>query len=432
MPDLNSVPPSPHVLATAPRRASSQQMPPPPVPISPSLNILPSNQSTVNNAGSSSSLPSPHFLPASVQAGQAMGDNTGVGPGPGPIRHPRPLTAADLHLQLEKEQEAVVNRLTRELTMLRAAQNASVVSNASSTSASASGPDTALLGESQPAISGPGLAHHRTPVHHRTLSNTSNRSFNANAPSVSTATMAGISSPAPVRPSQPALGGISLSRQNSSASRRSRAGSPSPAPHNIPGHGRESRTPSQPPSYTHSNLGDPTMANYFAHRSQQMSSTSLAATPGSLSELSPGILPATTRYEETAFYRSELDSVKKENEALKRRVRELERQVRERRPSDASRASASASQSVSRPRSDSASTTASAAASVAASTTGAGGVTIATQREGRERPRVVSMLSTAGSIGVGVPEDEVRVGESAASAGLRERGAHDAPVPSQR
>src|SRR5690606_13292658 len=31
-----------------------------------------------------------------------------VGPGPGPQRLPRPLTAADLHLQLEREQEAVV------------------------------------------------------------------------------------------------------------------------------------------------------------------------------------------------------------------------------------------------------------------------------------------------------------------------------------
>ena len=84
----------------APRRASSQQMPPPPVPSSPSLNILPSNQSTVNNAGSSSSLPSPPTEPAP--------DNTGVGRGPGPLRHPRYLTAVDLHLQLEKEQEAVV------------------------------------------------------------------------------------------------------------------------------------------------------------------------------------------------------------------------------------------------------------------------------------------------------------------------------------
>jgi len=177
------------------------------------------------------------------------------------------------------------------------------------------------------------------------------------------------------------------------------------------------------------------MATYFAHRAPQASSTSLltAGTQGSaISELSPGILPATTRYEETAFYRSELDSVKKENEALKRRVRDLERMVRERRPSDASRASASASQSATRPRSDSASTTASASASVAASTTGAGGVSIAAQREGRERPRVVSMLSTAGSIGVGVPEDEVRVGESAASAGLGERGTQEVQGASHR
>jgi hypothetical protein len=137
-------------------------------------------------------------------------------------------------------------------------------------------------------------------------------------------------------------------------------------------------------------------------------------------------MPATTRYEETAFYRSELDNVKRENDALKRRVRELERMLRERRESDSSRQG--------RGRSESVSTTASANASVsgmsvgAASITGTGGGTsIAAQREaGRERPRVVSMMSTAGSVaslGVGVPEDEVRVGESAASAGLLERGA---------
>jgi hypothetical protein len=45
---------------------------------------------------------------ATGTAGVTIGDNTGVGTGPGPLRHPRPLTAADLHLQLEKEQEAVV------------------------------------------------------------------------------------------------------------------------------------------------------------------------------------------------------------------------------------------------------------------------------------------------------------------------------------
>lgn len=48
-----------------------------------------------------------------------------------PMRHPRPLTAAELHLELEKEQEAVVNRLTRELSQLRA-HSASVASTASS------------------------------------------------------------------------------------------------------------------------------------------------------------------------------------------------------------------------------------------------------------------------------------------------------------
>lgn len=108
MPDLNSVPPSPHVLPpTTSRRTASQQMPPPPVPISPSLNILPSNQNAVNQGAPSSALPSPQFAPA-LPAGPTQPSNSGPAIGPGPIRHPRPLTAADLHLQLEKEQEAVV------------------------------------------------------------------------------------------------------------------------------------------------------------------------------------------------------------------------------------------------------------------------------------------------------------------------------------
>ncbi|KAK3316450.1 hypothetical protein B0H66DRAFT_295446 [Apodospora peruviana] len=405
MPDLNSVPPSPHVLATAPRRASSQQMPPPPVPASesPSLNILPSNQSAVNAAGSS--LPSPNPLPPSILPGPAttMGDNTGVGPGPGPTRHPRPLTAADLHSQLEREQEAVVNRLTRELSLLRAAQNSSVVSNASSTSASA-------VGVEPPAS--------RTGRHQRTSSNASSRSLTAQLGSVSTTSLAGISSPAPVRPTQPvAIGGIALSRQGSSASRRSRAGSPSPAP----SHGRA--TPHQG-SYPGGHIYDP---SYFGNRlalPTSAPSSAALATPTSTtaSELSPGILPATTRYEETVFYRSELETAKRENEALRRRIRELERMVRDRRASDASRASTNAGGASVRQRSDSVSTTASVSVVGAAG----GGVSIAGQREGTatagggrtERPRVTSMLSTAGSVGVGVPDDEVKVGESASSAGL--------------
>ncbi len=118
-PDLNSVPPSPRPLASSPRltsrttsRRTSTQIAPPAIPLtSPTLNILPSNQSAVNH--SSPPLTSPNMATiATGTAGVTIGDNTGVGTGPGPLRHPRPLTAADLHLQLEKEQEAVVRLQT--------------------------------------------------------------------------------------------------------------------------------------------------------------------------------------------------------------------------------------------------------------------------------------------------------------------------------
>lgn len=111
-PDLNSLPPSPysprHTSSTSSRRAGDN-MPPPPAPIT----------------------NSPTIVSREPFANMTSGDNTGVGIGPGmradtlhiplqlviqltqfflgPLRHPRPLTAADLHMQLEKEQEAVVS-----------------------------------------------------------------------------------------------------------------------------------------------------------------------------------------------------------------------------------------------------------------------------------------------------------------------------------
>ena len=116
MPDLNSVPPSPHILAAS-RRTSSIQNPPAShhptrssIDSSSSINILPSNQQTVNQGLSGTSLPSPSAAPIPGMAQpQTQGqDNTGVGTGPGPLRHPRPLTAAELHSQLEQEQELLV------------------------------------------------------------------------------------------------------------------------------------------------------------------------------------------------------------------------------------------------------------------------------------------------------------------------------------
>ncbi|RFU76719.1 hypothetical protein TARUN_5522 [Trichoderma arundinaceum] len=372
MPDLNTVPPSPHVLAsgTASRRQSANlQTGSSPPGTQSSVNILPSNQAAVNQHTPSQALPSPGFPPPQSPMGHSA--DSAVGPGPGPLRHPRPLTASELHMQLEKEQEAVVNRLTRELSLLRAAHNASVVSNASSTSNATSSHDPIV--ESS-LLSGSGFSIPTARRHHRTSSSTSQTfpnfasSYEARA----------------ARTSHPA----SLSRQNSAASRRSQTGSPAP-PSSI-----------DPSNYFHQ------QRNPAAATSSVMMS-SVVATPGSSilgDQMSPGLMPATLRYEETAFYRQELDNAKKENEALKRRIRELERVVRERRSSDASRN-----------RSDSASTTAS------ASIAPGGGVSIAGPREsiyghGRDRERAIqSTTSLAGGVSIGVPDEEVKVGESAAS-----------------
>lgn len=133
--------------------------------------------------------------------------------------------------------------------------------------------------------------------------------------------------------------------------------------------------------------------------------SSVGATPGSGSlaeQMSPSLMPATSRYEETAFHRQELEAAKKENEGLKRRIRDLERMVQSRRASAAGRVPSDA-----------------ASATTAAITT-----PVVVSHDGPprrpERGRGMTSHSTTSitSLGVGVPEDEVKVGESAASSGL--------------
>ncbi|KAJ8070072.1 hypothetical protein OCU04_000468 [Sclerotinia nivalis] len=373
-PDLNSVPlsprpqeviASPRLTSRTPSRRTSQAMSSPNPPLSTaSLNILPSNQSAVAAASPPLISPTNNILTSATGTIPA-GDNTGVGMGPGPLRHPRPLTAADLHLQLEKEQEAVVNRLTRELSMLRAAQNASVVSNTSSTSAGH--PDA--LDNSNHLLSGPNhpIPSHRR--HHRTSSSTSTRSITATAGSISTAS--GIAAPAARRvDSLPQS--ISLSRQNSMTGvQRSGASSPALLSGSY-GHADQfshfyhQQRPGMLPHRDYSSGTVPTMSG------------NAAGDVGSVTSV-----PTTGRYEEAAFQRQELESVKRENEALKKKIRELERTLRERRQSDAS---------LTRPRSESVSTTAS--------------MGVGRAREGlRDRD--------AGE------DESVRVGESARSGGLR-------------
>jgi hypothetical protein len=71
------------------------------------VNILPSNQNAVAGGQIPSPLPSPQmYQPAPAAVPFASVESLS---GPGPLRHPRPLTAAELHQQLEREQEAVVS-----------------------------------------------------------------------------------------------------------------------------------------------------------------------------------------------------------------------------------------------------------------------------------------------------------------------------------
>lgn len=294
MPDLNSVPASPHQLAGSRRQSNTQTQVPPHLqsgtrresntqmpPVDASLHVLPSNQSTVNQSRrtSEASQPSP-FIPT-----PGSDRDTGGIAGPGPIRHPRALTPAELHIQLEKEQEAVVNRLTRELQLLRAANNASVVSNTSSTSGNTplDHPTPSDSGLMSGGFSIPSSTSRR---HNRTSSSTSARSIRSNA---ATAGSTGLTSAA-----QRALG--------------------------------------TSPSWDHV-----ASTNYFHGSNRSTSSQGQTQ-----DQLSPGLMSGTTRYEETIHNRDLLDAALQENETLKQRIRELERLLRERRRSDSGSTTVSA------------------------------------------------------------------------------------------
>lgn len=232
--------------------------------------------------------------------------------------------------------------------MLRAAHNASVASNASSISGSASTHD---VNESS-LLSGTGFSIPSGARHQRTPS--------------------------------------TASQTHSAQLGSSYEGRSSRMDGSVPRSGQGNVPPSLDP------------VSYF-HNQRVPQSASVAATPSAGDQLSPGLMPATMRYEETAHYRHELEVAKRENDALKRRVRELERMVR------------SKSRDNSRARSDSVSTTAS------ASLPTGGGASIAPPRDPSVRPergRNLARQSVA-SVGVGVPDEELKVGESAASAGLK-------------
>src|ERR1700712_1732709 len=100
-PDLNSVPASPHQASAADSRQPSMPssrresqifpMSPPPLP----LGSVSTGGQPLSTTGH---VPFPPLSPSTSSSE--------------PIRHPRPMTAAELHLELEKEQEAVVCYIT--------------------------------------------------------------------------------------------------------------------------------------------------------------------------------------------------------------------------------------------------------------------------------------------------------------------------------
>ncbi|EEA24715.1 hypothetical protein TMatcc_007815 [Talaromyces marneffei ATCC 18224] len=272
-PDLNSVPPSPHF------RHTSQP---------PDLELNPISSSTSQRT---SHIMGPPPMPANAMSSTITSDSGGAGFGPGPLRHPRPMTAADLHLVLEKEQEAVVNRLTRELTLLRQ-QTASVASTASSTS-------TGFTDSMEVSV------HPTASRQHRSSSNLS-----SHIPPGSAALAASVSSIAPSRDTA-----LPSSRPSGEFARAGRSREPSVTSPRQPVSpygdvGFQSQSQGQ-----HSHRSSVSHSHNSAYPPETRRSTSISSTAGN-------------RFEETAQHRAELEAVRRENDMLRRRVRELEQTLR--------------------------------------------------------------------------------------------------------
>ncbi|KAF7716224.1 Uncharacterized protein PECH_005109 [Penicillium ucsense] len=193
----------------------------------------------------------------------------------GPLRHPKPMSPSDLHLALEREQEAMVNRFTRELSVLRQ-QTASVASTASSSST--------MNDPSDPHQTSPllgGFAHFQTSRRQRSCSSLS--AYTAAQSSQN----GGVTGIAPSRESSMSHSRVMRSREPSLTSRRPSIGS-------ITSYAQQHSYGDQLVNH-----GKPSI---YRHRSA-----------GSQTQLA-----------DAASYKSELDNVKRENEQLRRRIRDLE------------------------------------------------------------------------------------------------------------
>ncbi|KAK3672963.1 hypothetical protein LTR78_007073 [Recurvomyces mirabilis] len=422
-PDLNTMPLSPRspdldrpiqipngqTSSATPSRRTSRVMGPPPAPApGTTSNLAPQTQPPLRNPMSS--------------------DGVDV-----PLRHPRPLTAAELYLECEKEQEAVVNRLTRELTALRA-QSASVASNASHSSTSTTASLLPIdISDPNPNHQMTGPTHPTPSRRHRSSSSVSGRSIPTPSTSVSAPgsgiAQAGSTASVPIAGQSQAsadraaaaAGGSTLSRQPSVSA----SGASTPARQSLD----ITRHHGGPPSATLYTLPHrPSLSRETSHVSTVNPSSStqaIAATPVPQTNPSPApqspsasVNSAMQHYADTAAYRTEMEIVKAENDMLRQRVRALERALRTRRR-DSSQSDVTRSELSSRVPS-AAGTGGNTAihaspAAVAAWAGGVGGVA-------GPRERSESQSTTASSRRGPAVDEEVRVGESAQSAGIGGRG----------
>ncbi|KAJ5608031.1 hypothetical protein N7537_004650 [Penicillium hordei] len=218
----------------------------------------------------------------------------------GPLRHPQPLTPSDLHLVLEKEQEAMVNRLTRELSILRQ-QTASVASTASSTSTF----NEADRAQASPTLSN-SIASHSA---RRNRSNSSLSSHTSANQAPQSASVTGIAPSRDIPYRQTDHSRTVRSREPSLTSRRPSIGSLS--------------------SFSHNN------SSIYPHRNS-VSQTHLGHSPGG----------SLSRFEEATHHRLEVEYMKRENEQLRRRVRDLEQTLKRQKEDSVSEASATPSERI--------------------------------------------------------------------------------------
>jgi hypothetical protein len=197
----------------------------------------------------------------------------------------------------------MVNRLTRELSALRA-QTASVASTTSSTS------DHFFTANNDPYGTGASIIPSSARRHRSSssVSQRSARSIRENLASAASTSVSGVAAPrdqsvqASSRPSME-IARPEMSRQNSTSASGFRSSSINASPH-------------------------VSQASY--HRSSISSNNAAvegAAGSGYPRSPSFGSAVAAARYEEAQSQRAELEAVKRENEALRQKVKELERSL---------------------------------------------------------------------------------------------------------